>query len=195
MDCTHARELASARVDGELTASEAATLDRHLVRCVDCRAFGDRAHSLRRDALAIATEAPDVSAAVMARIATEPRQRWTRARVALACVGGLEVGFAIQALFADSVHGHEIHRHSAFMYLALAAGFLAAALRPSRSASGVLPVTGVLLVCLLVSSGLDLAEGGVTALAVTIHAVCTIGFVVSWMLARVTARPAVGFAG
>lgn len=191
----HAREFASARVDGELLPSEAATLDQHLTGCPACRAFVDHAYAIRRDIMEIATETPDITAAVMARVALNPRERWTRSRIALAGVGVLEVAFAMQALLADSVHGHEIHRHSAFMYLALAAGFLAAALRPSRSASGVLPVTGVLLVCLLVSSGLDLAEGGVTAFALTVHAVCTIGFVVAWMLARVTARPSVAFVG
>jgi predicted anti-sigma-YlaC factor YlaD len=38
-DCDRAREAASVRADGELSAFEAAALDAHLHACADCRAF------------------------------------------------------------------------------------------------------------------------------------------------------------
>ena len=46
MDHVEARELLSARLDGELDAARDAALDEHLAGCADCRGFGARAQRL-----------------------------------------------------------------------------------------------------------------------------------------------------
>lgn len=66
MDCEHALELISARIDGEITDAESAELDAHLAQCAACRA---EAESLRaaRDFMAAhgrVTSPPDLSTAI-----------------------------------------------------------------------------------------------------------------------------------
>jgi predicted anti-sigma-YlaC factor YlaD len=45
-DCEQAQEAASARVDGELSAFEAARLDAHLSVCAECQAFAASARGI-----------------------------------------------------------------------------------------------------------------------------------------------------
>ncbi len=191
MECRVCREISSARIDGAANATEVAQADAHLLGCSACRAWIEAAHRLRREVVAEAASPPDLVLGVLTRIAEVPTAtRWSNARIGLAVVALVEVLFAAQTLAAESLHGHEVHRHAAFMYLALAAGFAAAAWNPARAAGGVVPMTGVLLVCLMVSSVLDLATGTVTALAIVAHLVCTLGLVAAWFAARATGRPA-----
>ncbi len=185
------REISSAHIDGAANAAETMEADAHLVGCAACRSWIEAAHQLRREVVAEAVSPPDLVLGVLSRLADPTAvSRWSNARIGLAFVAVVEVLFAAQSLVADSLHGHEVHRHSAFMYLALAAGFAAAAWNPTRAAGGVVPMTGVLLVCLMVSSVLDLVTGAVTALAMVAHVVCTVGLVAAWFVARSAARPA-----
>ena len=138
MDCEAAREGISALLDGEQPGLERSSLDAHLASCRACRAWREEAHELtRRARLTSASPIPVPSASLMGAVRqAERRRRWwrslalTRGALALVAVGQLVV--TIPALLLGSDHDapiHVAHELGAFD-MALAVGFLAAALRP-----------------------------------------------------------------
>ena len=70
---------------------------------------------------------------------------------------------------------------------ALAVGFLYAAWKPSRI-PGLLPVVAALVVCLVGSSLLDVANGSTRALGEAQHVLDFVGLAVVWLLSRPAPR-------
>ena len=81
MNCAHAQELFSARMDGEhLTGAQRAAIETHVPGCPDCRAFVE-ASSRVRTAVRIrpAPPIPDLTEPIMARVVREAATREPRA--------------------------------------------------------------------------------------------------------------------
>ena len=73
MDCTQCRDVVSARLDGEATASEEPAADAHLSGCPSCRHEAERTADVTRWArLAPAAVGPDLVESVMARVFGPP---------------------------------------------------------------------------------------------------------------------------
>jgi putative zinc finger protein len=75
MNHEQAERLLSARIDGErLAPRAAATLERHLETCAECRAFERGAYRLRESArIGLAPAVPDLVEPIMAAVHAEPR--------------------------------------------------------------------------------------------------------------------------
>jgi len=194
MDCDICRIALSARLDGEDPGVDPGAVDAHLAGCGACRAFLDHATGLHRSVRVQPTDpVPDLTPQILARIGqATARQRGTLlrdVRWVLAVVACLR----LLAVLADSVAGPwsgapvHIVRELGSFDLALTVGFLMVAWQPSR-AFGLLPLVGVLAVCLGVTSVLDVAAGRVPAGAEAFHLLDLIGFALVWWLAR-SARP------
>lgn len=84
MNCPHAQELLSARMDGEhLTSSQRAALDAHVPGCEACGSFADRAGRVRTAVRIRAAEhVPDLTEPIMARVAREATRPIVPLRVA-----------------------------------------------------------------------------------------------------------------
>jgi predicted anti-sigma-YlaC factor YlaD len=106
-------------------------------------------------------------------------------RVTLVAVAAIMIVAALPALVLGDDAGLPVHaaRHVGSFDLALAVGFLFAAWRPSR-VSGLLPVVGALVACLVATSVLDVIEGRTGALAETQHVVELAGLIAAWLLAH-----------
>jgi predicted anti-sigma-YlaC factor YlaD len=100
-------------------------------------------------------------------------------RAALVLIGLVQLALASLALAGDSVGMamavHAAHEAAAWN-LALAAGFVAAAIVPRR-AGGLVPLLGVFLVVLTALSVGDLLDGAVPAARVLTHLVALAGLV------------------
>src|SRR5690348_2163005 len=93
IDCATARELLSARLDGEASPLEQAAVGRHLATCPACAVLGAELERLHRAIrLRPADEVPDLSAAIVRRVAPPPPPATaTAARSALALLAVAEV--------------------------------------------------------------------------------------------------------
>ncbi len=93
VQCATARELISARLDGELRPGEGALVDRHLTGCSACRRFEADAGALHRSLrVRAADEVPDLVDAVLAaggRPARSSRPRFLTAAAVAVAVGTL----------------------------------------------------------------------------------------------------------
>lgn len=196
MSCDHWRELASARLDGELAGDEATALDAHLATCPACRSFAADAADLGRAVRVRPAEpVPDLYAAIMAAAPavgptrTPLLQRWSR--LALAWLAIVQLALALPALlFGDGAGmGHHVARHLGSFDVAIAIGLLYAAWRPERARS-LLPVVAALAACLVVTSVADLSDGSTTTGLEAHHVLDMVGFVLLWLVAG-RPRPAV----
>lgn len=197
MDCTNARAALSARLDGE-PVPEAEPLRLHLAGCADCRSWHQRAEALSRTAETAFASVPDLTVGVLeaasaAGSAAAARSR-ARARVLRWAVGVAAVAqlvLAIPALLAatglsdfSAVHAS---REMASFDIAVAVGFLLAAIRPERARAFV-PVACVLAICLAATSGIDMASGATALADETGHIVAAVQAVLLWALGRVHPR-------
>ena len=195
MSCTLTRAALSASLDGESAGMAQAEIDEHLASCAACRAFAVDAESLHRGArVAEADPVPDLTAPIMKAIHdSEPvraerrhhDERVVGLRWCLAIVGVVQLALAVPALVLGDDAGIPAHlaRHLGSFSVALAVGFLLVAWRPERAAA-LLPVVGVLALCLLASSVLDVAEGRTVIGSEMSHAPELIGLLAVWLLAR-----------
>lgn len=199
MSCMEIRDAVSARLDGEDPGVEERALYAHLADCARCRAFAHDAEALHRAVrLEPAPAIPDLSPAVLAAIGEDTLAaagaggraarhdlldvlRWVL--VALAVV---QVAVAIPALLGSDA-GLPVHtaRHLGSFDLALGIGLLYAAWRPRRI-GGMLPIVAALVVCLAVSSLLDVASGNTAALGESHHLTDFAGLLVMWLIGRET---------
>ncbi len=184
-DCGAARELLSARQDGETTAAEDATLDLHLDGCAECTAIAGRLAALSRQLRFRAAEpVPNLVGSITARIrpATLGRGGWLRPAMAWVAI----VLFAqnVNALVAGHLDGADGHlaRHIGAFGVALAIGFGYVAWRPHRS-HGLLPFAAALIATIAVSAIADIADGGRTVIAESAHVTEVVGLVLLWMIA------------
>jgi predicted anti-sigma-YlaC factor YlaD len=116
--CDRARQLASARLDGEISELEGALLDAHLARCASCSSFAldcsDITGALRAAAL-VRPEAP-VGVALPHRGTRRVRLLQTAAATALVLVAAA-LGSAL-SVFGDSTSGSgapAAQRHTAML--------------------------------------------------------------------------------
>jgi predicted anti-sigma-YlaC factor YlaD len=190
MDCTDARTAISARLDGEDLSTNAPVLDAHLRTCGACRAFESATGSMhRRLRLRPAEAVPDLSASIVAAIGpTVEDSRVSGLRAGLAAVAVVQILVALPALLLGEDASLPAHtaRHLGSFAVALGIGFLVAAWRPDR-VGGVLPLTAALVLCLLLTSGIDLASSRTDVLdELAGHATELVGLGLLWLLARET---------
>jgi predicted anti-sigma-YlaC factor YlaD len=185
----------SARLDGEDPGLDESTVYAHLAGCADCREFSHRAEGLHRSVrLAPAPQIPDLTPGILTAIGAESLEdaepdtnvalRWILVAIAVA-----QIAVAIPALVLGSDAGLPVHtaRHIGSFDVALGVGFLYAAWKPSRI-PGLLPLVAALVVCLVGSSLLDVADGSTKALGEVQHVLDFVGLAVVWLLSRPTAR-------
>jgi predicted anti-sigma-YlaC factor YlaD len=195
MTCMQIHQAISARLDGEDPGLDEATVYAHLATCADCRAFAHHSETLhRRVRLAPAPTVPDLTPGILTAIGTEELAagepdtnvalRWILVAIAVA-----QIAVAIPALIFGSDAGLPVHtaRHIGSFDVALGVGFLYAAWKPSRI-PGLLPVVAALVVCLLGSSFLDVADGSTRAWGEAQHVLDFVGLAVVWLLSRPAPR-------
>jgi len=189
MDCTDARTAISARLDGQnpLPATPTAAVEAHLRTCSDCREFETATTAMhRRLRLRPAEPVPDLSASIVAAIDPVDDGRIAGLRAGLAAVASVQILVALPALVLGEDAGLPAHtaRHLGSFAVALGIGFLVAAWRPDR-VGGVLPLTAALVLCLLLTSGVDVAASRANALSeLGGHATELVGLGLLWLLAR-----------
>jgi predicted anti-sigma-YlaC factor YlaD len=172
--CDRYREAISARLDGEPLGMSAATLDAHLAACPACARWADTAASVTRQLRLGAAQVPDLTEAITTDVARPARRvlrRRALLRAGLVLIGLTQLALAVPALVGDGVGMamavHTAHEAAAWN-LALAAGFVVAAVVPRRAA-GLVPLLAVFLVVLTVLSVRDLLDGAVPAARVLTH--------------------------
>jgi predicted anti-sigma-YlaC factor YlaD len=195
MDCTDARTAISARLDGEdlLPTTPEPALEAHLRSCSDCRDFHTTATAMhRRLRLRPAEPVPDLSAPIVAALEPADDGRIAGLRAGLAVVAAVQILIALPALILGDDAGLPAHtaRHLGSFAVALGIGFLVAAWRPERI-GGVLPLTAALVLCLLLTSSIDVASSRANALSeLGGHATELVGLGLLWLLARETGAAA-----
>ena len=162
-----------------------AVLDRHLAECVDCRWYALDSARIRKAALRIETApAPDVTEAVMRRVAESQKISWTAqvVRVVTALLGALQLIVAWPLL---TVSGHMAHetRHIGAFSIALGVGLLYAAWRPHR-AVGLMPAVISLSGAMLITCTLSLNDGMLPGHAELSHLVAPVAVSGLWWISR-----------
>lgn len=184
MDCTTAREAASARLDGELSAVMDVALEEHLVSCAVCRAHAAQlAAATRRARLQVAPQLPDLTAAVVAQVRQQSeRTPWSPSRLGLVLVAFTQLVLSGPLLLGQAL-GASTHtaREIGVTEVALAVGLLAAAWRPWRAA-GMLPVVVALAVGLAAVSALDVLAGDVRPVHEVPHLLPLAGALLLWQV-------------
>lgn len=192
MICEQFRDAVSARLDGEDPGLPTAMLDAHLDSCAACTRWAVAAADVVRvTRVAPADPVPDRTGAILAAAADRgllggdaayAELRW---RLALAALALLQLAVAVPSLlFGDDAGAptHIAHEMGSWD-VALAVGFLFAAWRPSR-AWGMVPLVAALVGCLLVTTGVDIAEGHATVAHEAAHMLEVAGLGVLWLLAH-----------
>lgn len=189
MQCPHARELLSARLDGELAPADRPTLDTHLETCADCRAFADAASELHRSVrVRAAVTVPDLAPAVLAgpapALLRRRQERVLALRYSAGALGLTQLVLAWPELLGRET-GAEVHlsRHLGTFVVAFAAGLLVAGFQPWR-ARGMVPMVAVLVGATLVMSVLDVTAGRAAAVGESAHLLELAGLVVIWLIGR-----------
>lgn len=193
---THERARAelSARFDGEQSDELSATLAEHLADCASCRQWQRSAQTVTTLVRQAPVPVPpdrteELLAAVLADQA--PRRHTRRrlllqARAGLAAVAAGQFVLIVPALvFGNAGGGTPVqasHELGAFN-LALAVGFIVAALRPSL-ARGMLPLAGVASATLFVLAFVDSALGHTTLKAEAPHLITILGSLLLFALVR-----------
>lgn len=198
--CERWREAASARRDGEDPGASVVALDDHLAHCAGCRRFAAGIAAVDQLARPAMADAPDRSAGIIAAVRAgqptgaprTPDSARRPVRIALGLVGLTQLVTALPSVFADA--GAHSSRDLAAFQLALAVGFLVAAIHPV-SAAGLLPTAGALVAVLSVVVVGDIAGGRVAAGTESIHLTEVVGVALLWLLPydrKVATRPVPG---
>jgi predicted anti-sigma-YlaC factor YlaD len=192
MSCDQVRTALSALADGEDPGVSRGEVQSHLAVCPSCSAFAERTDALRRATLlAPAPDVADRTDSIMHALDGPVDRRPAALRISLAAIGCVQLAVALP-LLAGAGTDMPIHdaRHLAALDIAVAVGFLVAALRPARI-GGLLPVVAAMVVALLVGSVLDVVGGTVHASAETPHLLAGAGLLGVWLLTRPPFRAAV----
>src|SRR5262245_61437568 len=106
MDCTDARMLLSAALDGEAAEADGARLRDHLAGCGRCRAYATDAEALHRMVrIAPAPPVPDLTASILAATAEPPASpAGAPIRIALVGVAVVLLLLSLPSLFSSSEH-------------------------------------------------------------------------------------------
>lgn len=201
VECQQCQEAISASFDGEAMNVAAGDVECHLAGCPACRSWAASVEELHRASRVRTAETiPDQTSAILATAAArgllspDPGGSRRRCRVTLALVALLQLAIAVPDLLFGEESGATVHvAHEMGSWdLALAVGFLFAAWRPAR-AWGMVPLVTALVASLLVTTGLDVAEGHAELSREAVHILEVVGLGVLWALARrppVARRPA-----
>jgi predicted anti-sigma-YlaC factor YlaD len=194
MTCMQIHQAISARLDGEDPGCDEASVYAHLAACPGCREFAHGAEALHRGMrLSAAPPIPDLTPDILTAIGDDARApdpganqalRWILVAIAVA-----QIAIGIPALVFGADAGLPVHtaRHIGSFDVALGVGFLYAAWKPSRI-PGLLPLVVALVVCLVGSSLLDVADGNTAALGEVQHVLDFVGLAVVWLLSRPAPR-------
>jgi predicted anti-sigma-YlaC factor YlaD len=190
MDCEQVREALSARIDGEDPPAGTGRVDHHLQACPACAGWAARAQDVTR-ALRLQTVAvPDLTASVLAAVATDPhrrndrrrRSRRTVLRIAVATAAAVQLALALPLLFGADLH---VAREIAVFEVALAVGFGFAAWRP-RWARAFVPMAVVLAAGLAATTVVDVVGAAASPWHETAHLAAVMQAGLLWALARTT---------
>lgn len=195
MDCEGARIATSALLDAEESGVERDALEAHLAGCADCRRWREEAHEVTRRFRLVPADAPAPSQDLFEATRSATR-RWSwpaaamRTRLALVLVALGQIVLTVPALIFGSDHNAPIHvAHEMGSFdLALAAGFLAAAWRPSR-ARGMSTIVGVAALALILTAVIDLAVGRTSPGDEAPHLLAVAGWLLLRRLSAFTPAP------
>lgn len=196
MECENYRLGISARLDGEDTGIDDAALAWHLAHCEACRAFESEAIGLTRAVRVAATEAaPDLTPTIMAAINEQRVGRASRfdpqaLRIGLITLAVVQMMLALPVLLFGRDAGAPIHlaREIGSFDFALAVGFFFVGWRPAR-AYGMLPLVAAVVLCLSVTTAVDLVRGTATLLNESAHLLDVLGLAAVWEMARSAGYP------
>ena len=188
--CSTYREALSAFTDGEECPLDPARLDAHLATCPGCRRYQEQlpllgamtaAKGRRRSVSPVRTH----ELLVAMRTSSRPRRRVASGRraaqAALAAVAVAQLMLVAVDLLGGGV-GH-VARDLVAFEVALAVGFLTAAVSPER-AGALLPMAGALVGVLAVVVGLDLVAGRAALQSEVTHLAELVGVVLLAQVAR-----------
>ena len=181
--CRAAREYLSARADDQTVGDEPHAA--HVTGCERCAAFGEQVALLNRTLRLRAVQSdPDFVARVMRHSAPARLGRGSWMRPALAWCGVVIGIQSLRPLLLGEAEGAPAHvaRHVGAAGLALAIGFVFAAVRPGR-ASGLLPYVGALFGATVLGAVVDTLSGDRSAVAELTHVAEMVGIAILWLVA------------
>ena len=130
---------------------------------------------------------PTCTAPILVAIGDDARHdaETTGIRLGVAIIGLVQLGLSLPALLFGSDAGLPVHtaRHLGSFGVALGIGLLVAAWKPER-VSGLLPLATALVVCLIVTSILDVTTAHVPPSGELNHATEVVGLLSLWLLSR-----------
>ena len=187
MECAAARDLLSARLDGEsLADADAGALAEHVRGCTDCRRFEGTITTLQPARLRVAAPADTVAGRVLAAIepdrSTAPETRFVRVALFTVALGQAAVAVAQLLAGGGGLSAHQ-QRHLGVFSLALAVGFAYTALRPRR-VGALLPLAGALAFGLVVTGIIDVAAGRTPIAGESAHLLDVAGLTLLWILVQ-----------
>jgi predicted anti-sigma-YlaC factor YlaD len=189
MNCDRIQLSISAALDGEEAPEPATVVAAHVATCPDCRAYREGAEAIHREVrVTAAPEVVDLTPRILLAIGADgpaPDPEARALRLVVGILGLLQLGVALPALLFGSDAGLPVHtaRHLGSFGVALGIGLLVAAWRPDRVA-GLLPLATALVVCLVVTSILDVTTAHVPPSGELDHATEVVGLVSLWLLSR-----------
>lgn len=173
MSCQQIRSAISALQDGEDPGVSESALARHVAACRSCQSYAEQVKRLHREMrVQPAPRVPDLTPAILHSLEPSGRNdRVTGIRICLVLISLVQLATAIPPLFLGAEDGLPTHaaRHAGAFAVALAVGFAVAAWKPSH-ATGIVTVTGVLVICLIGAGLADVAAGRTGTIAEFGHA-------------------------
>jgi predicted anti-sigma-YlaC factor YlaD len=197
MTCAQMRIAISALLDGEDPGIPRQQVRGHLASCPGCRDWQSSAQDAAAQAVGQVPEPPDLTERVLAALPAPPRARppllgegpLRILRLALAVSAAAQLALAIPLLFSLASAGGHQAREMASFDVAVAVGFLVAAVRPGRAAA-LVPVALALVLCLFASAAVDVARESTQLAQEAGHLVVVLQAGALWLLGRSAASPA-----
>lgn len=194
--CEVMREAISSSIDGEEAGVSVDAREVHLAACPGCRRWRTGAHEVTRlfrlePAGALPVPSRSLLAAIGRRaVAARLGREELLSRLCLALVALAQLAVAVPALLLGTDHGAPIHvAHEMGSFdLALAAGFLVAAWRPSR-ARGMQTIVGVAALLLVLTALIDLGAARTTVGDEAPHLLAVAGWLLLHRLSMLTPSP------
>lgn len=176
-----ARELISARVDGEIERADEQLLDDHIATCQQCRQYQDDAFALRRAFNVQPVVEPPESEPASVDLAGSLRGV-TALRYALFVIGATLVIINVAAIVSpESGTAAHLSRHDGVFGTALGIGMLGVAAKPHR-AIGLVPLTSALAALMAVAAIADLVNGNANWLGEAAHVLEFGGLICLWVI-------------